>query len=162
MNVSAARAAILSVPVPVQAVEIINVMSLSPVPADHRFLETALCEAGSPTRRWIVKKQLDFSWAFSDLRREQFSLVLCDDTLPWRDLLHGQIQELPVPPLLVVSSRLADDRLWAEALNLGAYDVLAKPFHKTEVIRVIESAWLRWHHQVQMSGTSMSGMTAAS
>jgi CheY-like chemotaxis protein len=162
MNVSAARAVTVAVPVPAPAVEIINVMSLSPEPADHRFLETALCEAESPTLKWIVKKQMDFSWAFSNLRKKQYPLVLCDDALPWRDLLDGPIRELPGPPLLVVSSRLADDRLWAEALNLGAYDVLAKPFDKTEVIRVIESAWLHWHHQLQMPAPTMKGMTAAS
>ena len=31
-------------------------------------------------------------------------------------------------PLVIVASHLADDQLWAEALNLGAHDVLAKPF----------------------------------
>jgi len=36
-----------------------------------------------------------------------------------------------------VTSRLADERLWAEALNLGAYDVLAKPFDSTEAMRVV-------------------------
>jgi FixJ family two-component response regulator len=45
--------------------------------------------------------------------------------------------------MLIVTSRLADEHLWAEALNLGAYDVLAKPFDQEEVIRVLSSAWLR-------------------
>lgn len=31
----------------------------------------------------------------------------------------------------IVTSHLADDRLKAEVLNLGSYDVLWKPFHKT-------------------------------
>jgi len=55
-----------------------------------------------------------------------------------------QVGCLPSPPLLIVSSRLADERLWAEALNLGAWDVLAKPFDKREVIRAVTSAWLHW------------------
>ena len=38
----------------------------------------------------------------------------------------------------------ADERLWAEALNLGAYDVLAKPFDRTEVMRVVSMAWMHW------------------
>jgi len=49
-----------------------------------------------------------------------------------------------------VSSRLADERLWAEALNMGAWDVLAKPFDKMEVIRSVQSAWRRWHDQIQV------------
>jgi DNA-binding response OmpR family regulator len=48
------------------------------------------------------------------------------------------------PPLLIVTSRLADDRLWTEALNLGAYDVIAKPFDRKEVDRVLNLAWARW------------------
>ena len=43
--------------------------------------------------------------------------------------------------LMIVTSRLADERLWAEALNLGAYDVLAKPFDRTEAMRVVAAAW---------------------
>jgi len=42
------------------------------------------------------------------------------------------------PPLLIVTSRLADERLWAEVLNLGAHDVLAKPFNAEEVVRVLD------------------------
>ncbi len=141
---SNARNVALSVEGLVPTAEIIHVMSLSSLPADHVFLETALYEAASPTRKWVVTKQADFSCILSDSQKEQFPVVLCDDMLPWRELLDGPIQKLCAPPLLIVSSRLADERLWAEALNLGAYDVLAKPFDQGEVIRVIESAWLRW------------------
>ncbi len=48
------------------------------------------------------------------------------------------------PPFLIVTSRLADEQLWAEALNLGAYDVLAKPFDAQEVNRTLSSAFFRW------------------
>ncbi len=51
---------------------------------------------------------------------------------------------LPDPPLLIVTSRLADEYLWAEALNLGAWDVLAKPFDREEVSRVLGFAWRHW------------------
>ena len=55
---------------------------------------------------------------------------------------------------LIVTSRLADEYLWAEALNLGAYDMLAKPFDASEVVRVLGSAWRHWtdlhdHNQVR-------------
>jgi DNA-binding NtrC family response regulator len=46
-----------------------------------------------------------------------------------------------------VTSRAADERLWAEALNLGAYDVLAKPFDPTEVCRIVSLAWMHWAEQ---------------
>jgi FixJ family two-component response regulator len=63
---------------------------------------------------------------------------------------------------LIVASRLADERLWAEALNLGAWDVLAKPFNHIEVIRSVKSAWQHWHDQIQMSAMPMKVMSAAS
>ena len=58
-------------------------------------------------------------------------------------------------PLLIVTSRLADERLWAEAPNLGAWDVLAKPFDAEEVIRVVSIAGQHWHdgHGVHISRT---------
>jgi len=63
---------------------------------------------------------------------------------------------------LIVASRLADDRLWAEALNLGAWDVLAKPFDRREVFRSVKSAWQHWHDQIQTPALAMNVMTAAS
>jgi DNA-binding response OmpR family regulator len=48
------------------------------------------------------------------------------------------------PPLFIISSRLADERLWAEALNLGAYDVLAKPFDAREVLHAFSRALRHW------------------
>jgi hypothetical protein len=44
-----------------------------------------------------------------------------------------------------VGSRSADEFLWAEALNLGAYDVLARPFEPSEVMRTLSLAWLQWN-----------------
>jgi DNA-binding response OmpR family regulator len=58
----------------------------------------------------------------------------------WKDLL-SITSEMPDPPQLIVISRDGDERLWAEVLNLGAWDVLVKPFHPKEVFRTIHAAW---------------------
>jgi hypothetical protein len=63
--------------------------------------------------------------------------------------LQGQAR----PPNLIVSSRLADDRLWAEVLNLGGYDVLARPFNRVEVIRVVQAAWRAWNRAQAQDAT---------
>ena len=59
---------------------------------------------------------------------QEIGVVICERDLSpgsWVDMLkEGRL--LPNAPSLIVTSRLADDKLWAEALNLGAYDVLAK------------------------------------
>lgn len=68
--------------------------------------------------------------------------VICDQNLAdgdWRDLLRDLQAEEQAPPL-IVTSRLADDRLWAEVLNLGGYDLLMKPFRAAEVSRVVQMA----------------------
>jgi DNA-binding NtrC family response regulator len=54
---------------------------------------------------------------------------------------------------VVVSSRLADERLWSEVLWRGAYDVLVEPYEATEVRRIMEGA-LR-------AATTRSGSVAA-
>ena len=50
-------------------------------------------------------------------------------------------------PRLIVFSRQVDDRLWAEVLNLGGFDVLATPFRKEELMFAIGSAWLDWQSE---------------
>jgi DNA-binding NtrC family response regulator len=76
------------------------------------------------------------------------SAVLCEQDLPdgdWRSLLR-ETDGLPERPVFIVCARLADDRLWAEALNLGAFDVLlSAPFVAEEVVHAMESAWLAWN-----------------
>jgi hypothetical protein len=83
------------------------------------------------------------------IQRDQLEIpvVICQDSLPdgdWKLLLAG-FDRVEARPSLIVSSRLADDRLWAEVLNLGAFDLLlGAPFEPEEVLRVTESAcWAR-------------------
>ena len=59
---------------------------------------------------------------------------------------------MPAPPLLIVISQLADEHLWAEALNLGVYDVLAKPLDDIEIVRVLSLA-LNHRHEIPVAPT---------
>jgi DNA-binding response OmpR family regulator len=70
-------------------------------------------------------------------------VVITDSQLPdgrWHDMLR-ELRRRPADPPLIVASRLADNRLWAEVLNLGGYDVLATPFEAQEVVRSVSPAW---------------------
>ena len=69
----------------------------------------------------------------------------------WKDVL-AELSNLPDAPLLIVASRLADESFWAEVLNLGAYDVLMKPFDATEVFRVVSLAWMNWKNDHERIG----------
>jgi hypothetical protein len=41
---------------------------------------------------------------------------------------------------VIVTDPHVTPRLWAEALNLGAYDLLAQPFYEPEVRRILYNA----------------------
>jgi DNA-binding NtrC family response regulator len=107
---------------------------------------------------WTVSSSSTIASALSVLRETPIPIVICDcDITPgtWREML-DHISLLPDPPLLIVTSRLADERLWAEALNLGAWDVLAKPFDTNEATRIVSAAWQHWQdrHGVHISRTA--------
>jgi FixJ family two-component response regulator len=73
-------------------------------------------------------------------------VIVCERDLPdgsWKDILEIA-DSMPVPAPLIVTSRLADDYLWVEVLNLGGYDVLGKPLDKQEVSRTVNLAWHHW------------------
>jgi DNA-binding response OmpR family regulator len=76
------------------------------------------------------------------LNSTSISVVVCEQSLPdgtWREVFEN-LEAMAKPPALVVTSKRPDDHLWAEVLNIGGYDVLAKPFYREEVRRVLASA----------------------
>jgi DNA-binding response OmpR family regulator len=86
--------------------------------------------------------------AVSSLARNEISVVLCECDLPdgnWKDLL-ACLACFANPAPLIVTSRLADDFLWAEVLNLGGYDLLVKPFNAEEVMRTLYRATAPGHN----------------
>jgi len=116
------------------------VLSVSPNEADCAPLERILNSG------WTVIASSTVASALSVLREIPIPIVICDCDASlgsWSGML-DQISFLPDPPLFIVTSRLADERLWAEALNLGAWDVLAKPFDADEAIRIVGIAAQHW------------------
>ena len=86
------------------------------------------------------------------------AVVLCDSDLPdgtWVDLLNLVSQSADAP-LLIVASRLADEHLWAKVLNLGGFDVIAKPFEPREVEHVVKTAWVCRNQPVRSKSVSCS------
>lgn len=69
-------------------------------------------------------------------------LVLCDQNLPdgnWKDV-YRESSRMAAPPAMVVVSRRADERLWAEVLSVGCFDLLLRPFEPTELAHVLDMA----------------------
>lgn len=97
---------------------------------------------------WILHTVDTFEEAVEMIRRTPIPVVIAEDRLgrrTWRDLLYA-LNGLENPPVIVVTSRMANDSLWGEVLNFGGYDLLMEPFERNEVYRVISLAWLHWKH----------------
>jgi len=134
------------------------VLSVSPLDADHLSLEAIIGDSSV-----TLLKARDLVSARLLLQRHDIAAVVCErDLLPgtYIDLLE-QIKALPNPPSLIVASRLADERLWAEALNLGAWDVVATPFDSSEVLRSVKSGSQRWHDRDEPEVTHAERRLAA-
>lgn len=128
-------------PLPALAERRQAILVVSPIPEDHAFLQPLLERPGRITYRARTYRE-----AVAVLCRDRIAVILCEQELPdgkWKDLL-SQIAPLADPPYLIVTSRVADEFLWAEVLNLGGYDVLAKPFDAEEVARVVGMACEHW------------------
>lgn len=125
----------------------ITVLSVAPMEEDHLVLSAILADSRwplCPGSQWTLETAGSLPAALAVLDKTRIPLVLCESDLgagTWREFWE-HAATLPDAPFLIVTSRLADEHLWAEALNLGAYDVLAKPFDPTEVIRTLSQAWL--------------------
>jgi DNA-binding NtrC family response regulator len=73
------------------------------------------------------------------LQRQTYNVILTEAALPdggWQDVL-DLAREAPRRTEVIVTDPQADARFWAEALNVGAYDLLAQPFYEPEVRRIL-------------------------
>jgi DNA-binding NtrC family response regulator len=102
---------------------------------------------------WTLSSRFSFADAVTLIENQEFAVVLCDCDLPegkWRSLLEIAAN-CPRPSRFIVFSRHADVSLWAEALNLGAYDLLVFPFDSQELTRVVGLATDSWVREGQYS-----------
>lgn len=138
--------------------KVVTVLSVSGSEADSRSLGNLFRHT-----KWTLLHSPGCADAICLLTSYPVPVVLCDSSLPdgnWRDILAGTAH-LPHPPLLIVTSRLADDRLWAEVMEHGGFDVLEKPLNQPELVRVVSLAWLAWKDQWQRAAGAGRAMNAA-
>ncbi len=91
---------------------------------------------------WQLFEATDRRRALRCLELNPVQVVLVESDLPhwnWKRVLRD-LRNLGHPPQLIVTSRMADDYLWSEVLNIGGFDVLAQPLAQEELERVISSA----------------------
>ncbi len=128
--------------------ETLTLLAVSPDRSDSQYLRSVF-----DGRNWNIQRASSVREATRLLNASQPNLILCEKDLPdgsWKDLVREAGGKQDPSPVVVVS-RNADERTWAEVLNLGGYDMLQKPFDDTEVLRVVTMASRqgpRPHHSI--------------
>ncbi len=93
---------------------------------EHEVVEAANCGQAETLLAW-----------------NDVTVIICEKDLDdgsWPDVLE-HARKAESRPSLVVCYRHADERLWAEILNLGGHDLLlSEPVVPDELVRVVESA----------------------
>jgi len=121
----------------------------------HHTEDDALLRRILEGPKWLVWTARTLADAIRLLKQNAFSVAVCEGDLldgTWRDFL-DLAARLEHGPEVIVASRLADASLWAEALNIGAYDVLSKPFSAKEILHVVGCA-------LQMRGLVLLDLTS--
>jgi DNA-binding NtrC family response regulator len=114
-----------------------SVLLISTRRSDTDVLHAVL--EGSDTQLTAVRCYRE---AVTALGRDVFAVIICDEHLSdgsWKDLL-GQIAFLNEAPKLVVLASEPSPSLYAEALNLGAWELLARPIQEHEARRIVDVA----------------------
>ena len=78
--------------------------------------------------------------ALSCINRNRFALVFCEERLPdgrWLDLL-SRFADMNEAPALILLAETEDAANWAEAIHVGARDVLVTPVSDTELQHAAE------------------------
>lgn len=112
--------------------------------ADRRLVHEMFSRPG-----WRLFEARDRRQAVAYLRRHPVEVVLAESDIPrwhWKKILRT-LRSLARPPQLIVTSRTADEYLWSEVLNFGAYDVLTQPLDQEELERVVASARRHFDYQ---------------
>jgi PleD family two-component response regulator len=127
-----------------------RILSVSEYETDHTALRRIL-----DNTHWRLTSVRTCREALDKLPYMGALVVFCECSLPdgaWKDILEVTLTLQERVPL-VVTSAIADERLWSEVLNLGGYDVLAKPFVEDEVRRVLDSVWRVLNQPVRRTRT---------
>lgn len=126
----------------------LTVLSVSGLEEDHLILGHIFSHSN-----WRLLSVRNLGEACEALRTQTIPVTICERNLPdgsWKNLL-AALELCAPPPVLVVSSGAADESLWAEVLNLGGCDVLAKPFDSKEVVWAVSMAWNDWKTRSRQS-----------
>ena len=130
----------------------LTVLAVIPGAEDQESLRVILARS-----TWELRLVSTFQQAQRALDDPAIGVIIADPDLPdghsWQHIASAAAQLAP-PPSVIVASRLGDDRLWAEVLNLGGFDLILKPFDAKEVLHSIGMAWRCWRDKAALAGSA--------
>jgi response regulator RpfG family c-di-GMP phosphodiesterase len=133
----------------------VSVLTVSACEADHVILSHVISHSA-----WMRRSARTVEEARAVLGREEVHVVLCEEEPPgggWRELLDELHEMGENRPEMILLTRRADNRLWAEVLNLGVFDVLERPFRHRDVFRAVSGAW---RHRVEQARRAVRAASA--
>lgn len=105
----------------------------------------------------VAFENAEAAWAAITSGEVQPDVVLADVRMPGLDgvgLLHrirSRFTRLPV----ILMSAFADEKIWVEALEAGAFDVFPKPIRAAPLIRVLQAAVTEGSTAIPAGGTNL-------
>lgn len=119
----------------------VSALTVGMAAAESRFLNEIFAANG-----WRIEQLPDLRALKAAYGGGRAGVVICSGHVPdgdWRAALEF-LERKSLAPRMIVASAHADERLWAEVLNRGGYDLLLLPFDRDEVQRAVRLAWNRW------------------
>jgi DNA-binding response OmpR family regulator len=127
----------------------LTVLAVIPGEEDRQSLRGILARS-----TWELRLASTLQQAQYALDDHAIGVIIADPDLPdgcsWQQIAQSAAQIAP-PPSVIVASRWGDDRLWAEVLNLGGFDLVLKPFDAKEVLHSIGMAWRSWRDKAVLA-----------
>ena len=121
--------------------QVVSLLAVGSTEEDFLCLRNICALAG-----WNLHEARDLQQARAEMRQKMIAVVLCQYKLAdgdWSELLDAACLPIP-PPYVIVWSRHADERLWAEVINLGGFDLLWAPFEVPDVLEAVSTAIRKW------------------
>lgn len=121
----------------------ISAILISPFESDHHVMRQVFTHSN-----WSLHCVGNCEEALRLISDHSIPVVICstDMQADWRTILHATSAE-PNPPRVIVFSRLADERLWADVMHNGAYTLLDSPFDVRDIVTSVSLAWHSWYHE---------------
>ena len=129
-----------------------GVLFVSPHGEDAKAIARMLGSLSVP-----IEHVADMAHAREKIRKREYQVILTEANLPdgtWLDVLNLARRISPNCEVIVTDAS-ADARFWAEALNMGAYDLIAQPFATAEVQRILSNACSRPGPQPKVATASL-------